>query len=504
MKTEIASLAGDAARRLGDRKAICFPGVRTLSFTELDRLSGQMAAGLSSRGVKRGDRVAIHLPNSWEWIVAYHAIARIGAVVVPANILFSPAEMSFALADSGARAIILSADRIATIDGLPELVIVPGGAEGAVAMEALLEGEPMPPLDVGPGDLFTIGYTSGTTGKPKGAMLSHANVFWSVAQTATIHVRHAGDRVYSALPFPHVYGNVVMNACLLTGAILFAPQRFDAGEALECIGREEITLFEGVPTMYYQMLAHRRVDWADFSSLTRCTVGGQTMPVAKLDAVAQRFGCPVLELWGMTEVAGPAASHSPWWPPRHGSIGKAFPGTELRIADADAPDTRGELMVRGSLVASGYWNNPEATAAMTDADGWLATGDIATIDTDGYAYIVDRKKDMILTAGYNVYPAELEQVIAMHEAVAMVAVVGVPDEEKGELAHAFVVLHRDRLLEEVELITHCRKHLASYKVPRLVSFVADLPKTSTGKILRRALREEAAVTPPVPIIRRRP
>lgn len=498
MKPLVATLAYDAARRFGEKQAICFPGIRTLSFANIDRLAGQMAAGLAKRGVKRGDRVVIHLPNSWEWIIAYHAIARMGAVVVPANILFSPAEMAFSLADSGACAVILPADRLTTITGLPGIVICPGGGDGAIAFEALLEGEPMPPVDVAQDDLLTLGYTSGTTGKPKGAMLSQANIFWSTAQSATIHVRHAGDRVYSALPFPHVYGNVVMNACFLTGASLYAPQRFDAGEALASIGRERITLFEGVPAMYYQMLAHAGIDSADLTSLTRCTVGGQTMPVTKLDAVVRRFGCPMLELWGMTEVAGPAISHSPWWPPRHGSIGKAFLDTELRIAEADGPDIPGELMVRGPLVTAGYWNDPEATAAAIDADGWLATGDIATMDVDGYVFIVDRKKDMILTAGYNVYPAELEQVIAMHPAIAMVAVAGVPDAEKGELAHAFVVLHHNCQLDEAALLAHCRQHLAAYKVPRLVSFVDDLPKTSTGKILRRALREQIVADPPIP------
>ena len=216
------------------------------------------------------------------------------------------------------------------------------------------------------------------------------------------------------------------------------------------------------------------------------------MPVAKLDAVAERFGCPVLELWGMTELGGPATSHSPYWPPRHGSIGQPLHGVEIRIAAPDnpretaAPGQRGELMVRGDLTTSGYWNNEEASREAFQ-DGWFATGDIAYQDDDGYLYIVDRKKDMILTAGYNVYPAELEQVIAMHPAVAMVAVAGFPDEEKGEIAKAFVVLHRDVTLDEAALLAHCRQNLAAYKVPRAVRFVDDLPKTGTGKIMRRAL-----------------
>ena len=219
------------------------------------------------------------------------------------------------------------------------------------------------------------------------------------------------------------------------------------------------------------------------------------MPTAKIDAVVERFGCPLLELWGMTEVSGPAITHSPYWPPRHGSIGMPVPGVEARIVDL-ADSTRdlpsgeaGELIVRGALSMEGYWKNDVATAETIDAKGWLATGDIARIDEDGYLFIVDRKKDLIITAGYNIYPAEIEQVIAMHPAVAMVAVASIPDEEKGEIARAFVLPHANVVLGETELLEHCRKYLAAYKVPRVITIVTDLPKTSTGKILRRALRE---------------
>jgi len=276
-----------------------------------------------------------------------------------------------------------------------------------------------------------------------------------------------------------------------------ATPKFDPDAALALIASERVTLFEGVPTMYYQLLAHADIGRADLSSLTRCTVGGQTMPVAKLEAVVRRFGCPLLELWGMTELAGPATSHSPYWAPRPGSIGLPFPGMQARIADLDepgrdaAPGTPGELLVRGPLVTTGYYNNPAATAQALDAQGWLATGDIAYADADGYLFVVDRKKDMIITAGYNVYPAELEQVVAMHPDVVMTAVAGFPDEEKGEIAVAFVVRRQGAALDEATLLSHCRRHLAAYKVPRSVRFVQDLPKTSTGKLMRRALADIA-------------
>lgn len=492
MQGIVADLVSHAAARFGDAIAIKVTDGEALSFSAIDDLTGRFAGGLAMLGVGRGDRVILHLPNGLDWVVAYHAIARLGAVVVPANILLSPSELTYIAEDTKAAIAILSPEKAAAnVCGAAK--VVPQGGEGVAAFHTLLDAKWMAPVDLTPDDLFTIAYTSGTTGQPKGAMLNHGNIFASVAMTSTIHVRTRHDRVYSALPFPHVYGNVVMNAIFLTGGHLVAASRFDAGSALAAIATERITLFEGVPTMYYQMLAHPDIADADLSSLTRCTVGGQTMPVAKLEAVVDRFGCPVLELWGMTEVGGPATSHSPWWPQHHGSIGLPFPGTDVRIDDPSAPgqdapvDTAGELMIRGPLVTPGYWNNPVATRDVLDPSGWLSTGDIASMDGDGYLYIVDRKKDLILTAGYNVYPAELERVIAMHPAVSMVAVTGRSDEEKGEVAQAFVVLYSGVTVDAAALTAHCRGHLAAYKIPRDIHFVDDLPRTSTGKIMRRAL-----------------
>lgn len=494
MRAVISDLASDAAKKWGRKPAFIFPGLRTVTFEEVEHHAGCFAGGLSQAGIASGDRVVLHLPNSWQWIVAYHALARLGAVVVPANILLSAAEVAFMIENSGARAAIVPNERFAFGPLRPPVVVTLEAGQNETAFDALLEAPWRAAVTLSPDDLFTIGYTSGTTGKPKGAELTHGNVFASTVLTATIHVRTAADRVYSALPFPHVYGNVVMNACFPTGATLIAPARFDPAQALRDIASERVTLFEGVPTMYYQMLSSPAIADADLSSLCRCTVGGQTMPLAKIEAAARRFGCPMLELWGMTEVAGPATSHSPYWPARYGSIGLPFPGVEIRVVDVTdpstlcGPDQPGELLVRGPLVTRGYWKNPEATSAAL-TEGWLATGDIGRIDADGYVWIVDRKRDLILTAGYNIYPAELEQVIAAHPAVSMVAVVGVPDDEKGELAHAFIVRHRDEGVSEADILAHCRVHLAAYKVPRALWFVDDLPKTSTGKIMRRALRD---------------
>jgi long-chain acyl-CoA synthetase len=246
--------------------------------------------------------------------------------------------------------------------------------------------------------------------------------------------------------------------------------------------------------MYMYLLNYDDFERYDVSSLTRCAVGGQTMPVPKMEEVERRFGVPLLELWGMTELAGLGTTHPFYGINRLGSIGQALPYTEARIADlADAtktlgPDEPGELMIRGPLVMMGYYNNDAATRATIEADGWLHTGDVARMDADGYIYIVDRKKDMINTSGFKVYPAEIERVVAAHPAVAMVAVGSVPDELKGELARAYVVLKNGAGASEDEIIDFCRAQLAAYKVPRSVAFVADLPKTSTGKIMRRELR----------------
>jgi long-chain acyl-CoA synthetase len=487
----IADLASHAARRFGGREAVRFADGSMLSFEELDRLAGRFAGGLAAQGVRAGDRVILHLPNSCEWIIVYHAIARLGAVVVPANILLSAEEIGFIANDAGARLAVIGADRAAACPSGTQAVLV-GGDRGTL-FDSLLQSPEGGRAACRPDDLFSIGYTSGTSGRPKGAMLTHGNIATSVAMTATIHVRTGHDRVYSALPFPHVYGNVVLHAGFLTGAHLTATSRFEAGAALRAIGKERITLFEGVPTMYYQMLAHPELGAANFTSLVRCTVGGQTMPLDKLEAVTERFGCPLLELWGMTELAGPAISHSPYWPPRLGTIGRPFPGVEVRIADladeeADVPTGEaGELLVRGPLTTIGYWNDPEATARAFRPGGWFATGDIGRADASGYIEIVDRRKDMILTSGYNVYPAEIERALSLHPAVSMVAVAGIPDEEKGEIAIAHVVLRTGSAVNADELIQHARKHLALYKIPRRITFTDALPTTSTGKIMRRAL-----------------
>jgi long-chain acyl-CoA synthetase len=302
------------------------------------------------------------------------------------------------------------------------------------------------------------------------------------------------DTVVTAVPCPHVYGNLVFNGAMMYGMKLVLHSRFDAAEILASIQAHKATMFEGVPTMYMYMLVQPEFAKFDLSSLTRCTVGGQTMPVAKMREVEKRFGCPLIELWGMTELAGAGTTCPSHGPRKLGSIGIALPYVEARIADAgDAATTMprgevGELMIRSPIVMQGYYGNEKATRETIEPDGWLHTGDLATMDEDGAIFIVDRKKDMINTGGFKVYPAEIERVIAAHPSVA-IAVGGQPDALKGEIAKAYVVLKPDAQPDADAILSLCHDQLAAYKAPRLIQFVADLPKTSTGKIMRRELRK---------------
>jgi long-chain acyl-CoA synthetase len=324
-------------------------------------------------------------------------------------------------------------------------------------------------------------------------MQSHEAVFLNCALTATMHVRTHEDTVVTALPAPHVYGNVVISSVFMAGGTVVLMERFDPAAALALIQQHGATLFEGVPAMYAMMLAHPDVETADLSSLTRSTVGGQTIAMSTVQEWEERSGAPLIELWGMTEIAGLGTTHALYGPNVHGSIGVALPGIQVRVGDFDdpmataPPGTPGGLMVRGPIVMLGYFGNDAATSEAIEPDGWLHTGDMAVADEDRRFFVVDRRKDMLITGGYNVYPAEIERVIAAHPAVAMVAVGSQPDEVKGELARPYVVLRPGASATEQQIIDHCRPHLAAYKLPRSVAFVSDLPKTSTGKIMRREL-----------------
>jgi long-chain acyl-CoA synthetase len=492
-----------AAERFGDKTALIFQE-KTFTFRDLDELTNRLAQSLRKMGVNPGERVSIYSNNSWEWVVSYYAISKLGGVINPINVMLKPEEVRFVVQDCGAKAIILPGDKAGAIreatsgvSGLEYIISYEDVGGGVLPFQDLLNrGSPEPMRSsAGPGDMSTIGYTSGTTGHPKGAALTHRSVLVNACMTANMHMKTSHDRVVSALPCAHVYGNVVMHGELALGGTLILLPRFTEHDALEAIQKYRATVFEGVPTMYLYLLSYPDLDKYDLSSLTRCTVGGQTMSVDKMIEVEKRFKCPLLELWGMTEIAGLGTTHPYYGKNKLGSIGVALPYTEVKIADREdasktlKPGEIGELMIRGPIVMMGYWGNEEATRETIEEGGWLHTGDVCHMDEEGYVYVVDRKKDLIITAGYNIYPAEIERVVLKHEKVAICAVGKEPDEFKGELAKAFVVLKPGETATEEEILSFCREHLANYKVPKGVYFVDDVPKTSTGKIMRRKLAE---------------
>jgi long-chain acyl-CoA synthetase len=495
-----------AARRHPDKIAlIC--NQRRLTYRELDELSAALAVALGGRGIGSGDVVSLYGQNSWEWIVTYHGALRAGAVVNPVNVMLTRDELRYVLSDCKARALFAGAAQLATAlsatdGGEPLTDFVFSSADcstpDVVSLTQLVDeglGAQPPAVALQPTDLCSIGYTSGTTGHPKGAMQSHQSVLLNCALTAAMHGRTATDVMVTALPGAHVYGNVAINSIFMAGGTVVLMERFDAATALSLIDQEHATMFEGVPAMYSMMLSHPALADAALSSLRCSTVGGQTLPVSVLDAWQERTGAPLLELWGMTEIAGLGATHGVYSPPAAGSIGVSLPGVQLRVADLEAGERElghgepGELQVRGPLVMLGYFGRPEATAEVIRPDGWLRTGDVAYADASGHFFVVDRLKDMIVTAGYNVYPAEIERVIATHPGVALVAVGRRPDEVRGEVAVAYVVPREDAVLTEDAIIDLCRDKLAAYKRPRAVVFTDALPATSTGKIMRRKLSE---------------
>ncbi len=501
MLTSLGEILPAAAVKYGEKTALV-SGDKRFSFRDLNELSDRLAKGLETLGITPGDRVTLYSANRWEWIVSYYAALKTGAVINPINVMLTPEEVAFVAADCGAKAVLASKEKGEPILGLKdssdvEEIIVFGDQVPADARsfnELVESNEPGFEVREVPADaLSTICYTSGTTGHPKGAMQSHRSVIINAALLANMHVRTAEDTIVTALPCPHVYGNVIFNAAFMVGMKLVLHPLFVQDEILQSIQDHGATIFEGVPTMYLYLLDHPGLVNYDLSSLTCCTVGGQTMAVNKMREVEERFGCPLIELWGMTELAGLGTTNLRYGLNKHGSIGVSLPSCEMRIAAVDDANQTlprgqvGELMARGPIVMQGYYGNERGTAETIEPDGWLHTGDLASMDADGYVTIVDRKKDMILTGGYNVYPAEIERVVAAHPDVAMVAVGRQPDEMKGETAKAYVVLKKGANGDEAAIVSHCREHLAAYKVPRTVQFVDDLPKTSTGKIMRREL-----------------
>jgi long-chain acyl-CoA synthetase len=499
MGLNLASLLTESAERTPDATAIRLGEVE-LSYNELDNRSAQLATLLREKGVKPGDRVGVMLPNVPDFPVAYYGVLRAGAVVVPMNVLLKRREIAFYLEDSGAKLLLAWHGFAAEArEGAAEAGVELIEVEPASFATTLTEHEPTPGLvDTAEDDTAVILYTSGTTGKPKGAELTHMNLFRNadVSSRRTCEIA-AGDVVLGALPLFHSFGQTVgMNASMKVGACLTLVPKFDPAEALATMQRDEVTHFYGVPTMFGALLHHPERESYDTSSLRTCITGGASMPVEVLRGFEEAFGAIVLEGYGLSETSPVASSNHPEMERKPGSIGTPLEGVEMRVVDEnDEPVAQGEvgeIVIRGHNIMKGYWQRPEATAEAMRG-GWFHSGDMARTDEDGYFYIVDRKKDMIIRGGYNVYPREVEEVLFEHPKIREAAVLGIPHDEWGEEIGAAVVLHDGDEIAPEEISAYVKERIAAYKYQRTVWFLDDLPKGPTGKILKREIEPPASV-----------
>ena len=506
-----SNLAGWVAdRALADPYAPAIKqGETILSYAALDGAASRFATLLAGRGVGRGDRVALIMPNVAYFPIAYYAILRLGAVVVPMNPLLKAREVAFTWADCGVTLAVVfplfveEATKAAAGTGTEVLVTVPKEFE-----HTLTETEPTDEVvAVDPDDTAVILYTSGTTGQPKGAELSHANLRSNAVTTVeTLMPNGPGDVIFGGLPLFHSFGQTcALNAAMAGGACLTLLPKFDPEEALRVISEDRVTIFLGVPTMYSALLGVKDAQRYDTSTVKVAASGGASLPVEVLRGVERTFGFPLLEGYGLSETAPVASFNHPDRPTKPGSVGTPIRGVEFALHHPPVEDGErsaatalgteevgdgeiGEIVIRGENVMKGYWGRPEETAEALRG-GWFHTGDLATRDADGYYFIVDRVKDMIIRNGFNVYPREVEEVLYAHPAVAEAAVLGVPDPEHGEEVAAMVTLKDGASATAQELQDYVADQIAVYKYPRIIRF-GVLPKGPTGKILKREITIE--------------
>jgi len=474
-----ADTPDQVALRLGDAGA---------TYAELDDAAARVAGLLATRSVGAGDRVGVMLPNVPEFASVYYGVLRAGAVVVPMNPLLKAREVEYYLADSGAK-VLFAWDAVAAEAATgakdTEVVVVSDG------FAATLDPAPAGLVERSSDDTAVILYTSGTTGRPKGAELTHGNLISNVEVVLSDLVDLGPeDVVFGGLPLFHSFGQTVtLNATIASGATLSMMTRFDASAALRMLAGQRATVFAGVPTMYSAFLA--AAEAPELPDLRTCISGGAALPVEVLNQFEKTFGCVILEGYGLSETSPVASFNRPGKQRKPGSIGTPVTGVELRVVDdsnAEVPHGDvGEIAIRGHNVMKGYWRKPEATAEVLSTDGWLRTGDIGRVDEDGFFFIVDRKKDLIIRGGYNVYPREIEEVLYEHPAVAEAAVIGLPHPELGEEIGAAVALKPGAATTAQELRDFVKSQVAAYKYPRRVWFVEALPKGSTGKILKREI-----------------
>ncbi|MCX4755372.1 long-chain-fatty-acid--CoA ligase [Kitasatospora purpeofusca] len=511
MTLSVAAILAESALRRPEHPAVVW-GTRKITYRELWDGARRYAAALRARGIGPDDKVALLLPNTPHFPLAYFGVLALGAIAVPVHALLRADEIAYVLRDSGAAALICAAPllaeggRAAEAAGTPLLTVMEEGgdeeerAARAPRLDALAAR--IAPIDRqvprDPGDIALVLYTSGTTGRPKGALLTHLNVVMNVGTTMLSPFDFTADDVLlGCLPLFHTFGQICgMNTCFRAGATMVLMPRFDGPGALDLMVREDCTVFMGVPTMYTALLDAARAD-PRRPPLDRAFSGGAALPVAVLDAFRETFGCPVLEGYGLTETSPVVAYNQRAWPLRPGTVGRPIWGVEVEIARAEVEDRiellpageTGEIVVRGHNVMAGYLNRPEATAEAV-VDGWFRSGDLGVKDSEGYLSVVDRKKDVVLRGGYNVYPREVEDVLARHPAIAQAAVVGLPHPVHGEEVCAVVRAHPGNAPGPAlgaEIVAWSRDRMAPYKYPRRVEFVDAFPLGPSGKVLKREL-----------------
>jgi long-chain acyl-CoA synthetase len=481
----------------------------SLPYTMVDHAADRVAQALRDNGIAPGSAVGLMLPNVPQFPIVYFGILRAGCVAVPMNVLLKAPEVHYYLQDSGAEAFFFWGDFAAeAVHGsadLPDMKLrvsvaatpgtpPPDGAEDFMTVVAAVtpSGDIFPTR---PDDTAIILYTSGTTGKPKGAQLTHDNLLMQCIVGARIAGVGADDVTLGTLPFFHAFGaSNIMNTGIYAGATLSLLPRFDPVKALQLIERDGITIFAGVPTMYIAFLkAHSEGEW-NVSTIRLAISGGAALPEQVLREFEEKFGAPILEGYGLSESSPSATFNRPDRPRKVGSIGLPVWGVELKVIDdsgaAQGTGEHGEICIRGHNVMKGYHNRPEATAETIDRDGWLHTGDIGYRDEDGYYFIVDRKKELVIRGGFNVYPREIEEVLYQHPAVAEAAVFGTPDPTMGEEVVAAVALRAGETATEADLIAFTKERVAAYKYPRRIWVMESLPKGPTGKILKLELKAQ--------------
>nr|WP_254901732.1 long-chain fatty acid--CoA ligase [Thalassobacillus devorans] len=496
-----------------DNTAITFFN-KTISYIELNMQVAAFASSLQHRGIQKSDRVAIMLPNCPHYVISFYGALKAGAVVTQVNPMLVGRELEHILTDSGAETLVIYAPLVPVLEKIKEntpvkKVIVVDFAQkyepvsDEIEFTTFLQTAPGPPKQVAINpaeDVAVLQYTGGTTGRSKGAMLTHRNLVANVIQTHEYFkddIEPGKERYLTVIPLFHVFGmTVCMNQAIHSGSSMILLPRFELEEVLETIKREQPTYFPGVPTMYVAITSHPKAEQYGIDSIRVCNSGSAPMPQELMRSFEAKTGGRIYEGYGLSETA-PVTHCNPMFAERKpGSVGIGVPSTDYKIVDVgngvdEVPvGETGEVIVRGPQVMKGYWNMPEETT-LALRDGWLYTGDIARVDDEGYLYILDRKKDLIIAGGFNIYPRDIEEILYEHESVQEAVAVGVPDGYRGETVKVVVVLKDGKSATEEELIAYCRDNMAAYKVPSSVEFRSELPKTNVGKILRRKIREEA-------------